>query len=174
MLELCASVKNEVLWVLAGSLWVPCGSLRYPCGINGVPEQVAWKDLELIVSFSSKATTTSLNHVHRMSRNKRIGNLEGNGPARPRQGSCKSSARKPPGNNKEAAREPQSTEYPQEKNKQDIVRTSARVKPRSLARSTSQVLSEQARCASQRQLRHLMFYGTDQDRAQKFSITTHS
>ena len=55
MLELCASVKIEVLWVLAGSLWVPCGSLRYPCGINGVPEQVAWKDLEGIDSFSSKA-----------------------------------------------------------------------------------------------------------------------
>ena len=151
-----------------GSLWFLAVSMGCPSRWLGR----IWKELTVFLPKQTK--TTSLNHVHRMSRNKRIGNLAGTWPARPRQGSCKSSARKPPGNNKEAARELQPTEYLQEKNKQDIVRTNARVKPRSSVGSTSQVLSEQARCASQRQLRHLMFFGTDQDRAHRFSITTHS
>ena len=55
--------------------------------------------------------------------------------------SRKGSARNPPGNNKQAAREVQSTKKDlQEKDKHDIVQTDARVKPRSLVSSTSQVL----------------------------------
>ena len=78
--------------------------------------------------------------------------------ARPQQECHKRTRRKPQENCN-----PQT--FTQEKNKHDTVRTSARVKPRSLVGSTSQMLSGQARCASKRQLRQPMADSTDQRKA---------
>ena len=69
----------------------------------------------------------------------------------------KKAARAQQESHKRATKKPQENcnpqKYPQEKNKHDTVQASARVKPRSLVGSTSQMFSGQARCASKRQLR---------------------
>ena len=79
---------------------------------------------------------------------------------------------------KETTRNPQENchpqKYPQEKDKHDIVRTNASVKPRSLVGSTAHVLSWPARCPSKRQLRQRMFDSTDQDKANTFPISARS
>ena len=159
-LELCASVEKccGSFGFLAGSLWVHGDS----CGIIevcfGMPEQVAWKELQGMDVLFPKQTHTSLAEVFR--------------------GAQKEATRSHKQIHKGTTRNPQENYNPQknqpEKNKHVIVRTSARVKPRSLVASTSQVLSGQAQCASKRQLRQRMFDSTDQDKANTFSISTRS
>ena len=92
----CAPLSKTVV-----GLWVLCGVLA---GFERVPEHVVWKELEVMDILLPKQKYFILPMFLACKETHPGRNLEGNGPARPRQGSRTSSARKTGGNDKEKCR----------------------------------------------------------------------
>ena len=166
-------LQKDVVWcvVYAGSMRVPCGILA---GCFG-GARAGGPETGRNGRFTYKAKNCWFNYTFSMQRKRSRKELG-------RKWARKTAARKPQELCKKATREQQRSrkgstfheKNPPVKNKHDIVRTSASVKPRSLEGSTSQVVSGQARCAPKRQLRQQMFDSTNQDKENTFSISMRS